>query len=392
MKQEKWLTDAIHEGEISTGVLNIVHAPTGSGKTTWAFNYLERTVSAGNKAVYLIDTVNGRDQLLRRDDTIHFNQEWKSDVLQDAQLFGEKRIVAMTYAKFGCLADEEPDFGLNFDVIICDEIHSLPRFSAFLNKNPADRPVHEIAKKQLERIIQKNRVRVIGLSATPDRAVRDMRCPTKRIPVDEDVRQLLTKEIRYYSGSWEQIIREQSPDSVGIAYVAHIRQMKQMQEVAERAGLRPIAIWSKNNTEHPMTEEQQEAREYIIANSRIPPQYNLLIINASSETSINIYGKVDYMLIHSQEEEPRVQVRGRYRNDLEMLYLMDYNAAVNVPNEFMGRRLFSEDKESLCQCLKVKNKNGNLMHWTKLKERLIESGYAITEGRQQNYRYAIITY
>ncbi len=340
----------------------------------------------------MIDTVNGRDQLLRRPDTIYFSTEWKRNVLQDIELFGEKHIVVMTYAKFGSLVAEDSNFGKNFDVIICDEIHSLPRFSCFLSRNPTDTPLHKIAKEQLERIVQKNRVRVIGLSATPDRAVRDMRCPTKQIPVDADVRQWTTQETKYYSGGWEQIIRQQSPDSIGIAYVAHISQMKQMQEAAERAGLHPIAVWSKHNAAHPMTADQLLAREYLIAKSQIPPQYNLLIINASSETSININGRVDYMLIHSQEEEPRVQVRGRYRNDLERLYLLDNTAAVSVPSDFMGRKLFKADKDALCDLMKVKNQKGTVLRWPSLKERLIDSGYGITEARHQNLRYAIIAY
>ena len=32
----KWLSQAVHMDEIIPGAMNLVHAPVGSGKTTWA--------------------------------------------------------------------------------------------------------------------------------------------------------------------------------------------------------------------------------------------------------------------------------------------------------------------------------------------------------------------
>lgn len=32
----KWLSQAVHMDEIIPGTMNLVHAPVGSGKTTWA--------------------------------------------------------------------------------------------------------------------------------------------------------------------------------------------------------------------------------------------------------------------------------------------------------------------------------------------------------------------
>lgn len=59
MKGTKYLSDAIHMNDIYSGMLNLVTAPVGCGKTYWALNVLSKTVSRPYKMVYLIDTVNG---------------------------------------------------------------------------------------------------------------------------------------------------------------------------------------------------------------------------------------------------------------------------------------------------------------------------------------------
>ena len=66
-----------------------------------------------------------------------------------------------------------------------------------------------------------------------------------------------------------------------------------------------------------MTEEQLRVRDYILDKEELPPEYGAVIINKSNETAINIRGRVDYIIVHSQEDDVREQVRGRYRGDLD---------------------------------------------------------------------------
>ena len=166
----KYLSEAIHAEEIKAGVLNLVCAPVGSGKTHWALNVLSQTVSKPYKMVYLIDTVNGKEQLLKNENTAYYRRDWIATVQNGDVWFGEaitgNKVVVMTYAKFGVLTKNYPDFGFSFELILCDEIHNLPRFSSFLSHNPNDTPYHKIAKERLENIINQGKVKVIGLSAT----------------------------------------------------------------------------------------------------------------------------------------------------------------------------------------------------------------------------------
>ena len=48
-----------------------------------------------------------------------------------------------------------------------------------------------------------------------------------------------------------------------------------------------------------MNEEQFKTRKYILENEVVTPDYDQLIFNASCETTINLYGKMDYMIVHS---------------------------------------------------------------------------------------------
>lgn len=123
----------------------------------------------------------------------------------------------------------------------------------------------------------------------------------------------------------------------------------------------------------------------------LPPQYDMVIINASSETSISIYGKVDYIIIHRSDKETQIQVRGRYRDTLQTLYLLNYDAPIKVPSEFMDRDLFTEEKSELCAILNIHDSNGRRVGWTTVKKKLVEAGYKVTERRYNSRRYAVIS-
>ena len=394
MKGTKYLSDAIHMNDIYSDMLNLVTAPVGCGKTYWALNVLSKTVSRPYKMVYLIDTVNGKEQLLKHPNTQFYNRDWCETVRNGSVWFGEaaatNRIVVMTYAKFGVLAQKYSDFGKSFEVILCDEIHNLPRFSSFISHNPNDTPYHKIAKQRLEEIVTNTKVKVIGLSATPIRAMCDMKCKSRLVKVDDDVRQFETDK-RFTYTNLEMLLQSLGLAERGLVYIGRIHQMKEFEEKARQRGISAISIWSINNQDHPMTEEQRRVRDYILTNAALPPEYDMFIINASSETSINIFGDLDYIVIHNQEEETQIQVRGRYRDDLDSLYLLNYACVPYVPAEFMGVKLFTEDKKRLCAFLSLRHKDGKKKAWTATKDALIEDGYTITEGRQDNKRFVIIT-
>ena len=74
---------------------------------------------------------------------------------------------------------------------------------------------------------------------------------------------------------------------------------------------------------------------------------DVLLINKSCETSVNIESHVDFMIIHSSDSDTQTQARGRYRNDLRQLYLYAdwalYEEKIEIPKDKMNVRLFKDD-------------------------------------------------
>ena len=109
--------------------------------------------------------------------------------------------------------------------------------------------------------------------------------------------------------------------TVGLCYISRIRAMIEFEKIAKGMGFSPVSIWSINNPDHHMSEAQLEARRSILEEWVIPSQYDLLIINSSSETSLKIKSHVDYVIVNSSNSDTQTQVRGRVNGDLQTLYL-----------------------------------------------------------------------
>ena len=194
----KYLSEAIDQNSFRSGCLNLVYAPVGCGKTYWALNCLAASMKDKNKMLYLIDTTNGRDKLLKREDTMFYTKSWRDHALLNLDSFGDTKVVVMTYAKFGMIVSEFPQFGNTFKYIICDELHNLPRFAEFRSEDPDDK-VHTYAWIKLTDIINSTKVIVIGLSATPERLIRSERFSINYIPVDKEIRHYEIEHTQYYS-------------------------------------------------------------------------------------------------------------------------------------------------------------------------------------------------
>ena len=73
-----------------------------------------------HKVVYLIDTMNGKEQLLRNYNARTIYRGWTGEIGEDdVFLVSDERIVIITYTKFGCLLQRNPDFHTHFDYESC---------------------------------------------------------------------------------------------------------------------------------------------------------------------------------------------------------------------------------------------------------------------------------
>lgn len=392
MTGTKYLSEVVKLDALQKDHLNIIKAPTGSGKTYFALTAIPAPPpDAVHKVVYLIDTINGREQILRNYKARSIYRYWDVEVDGEALSFDDdERIVVITYAKFGILLERYPDFHEHFEYIICDELHSLFKFATF-GPQPNS---HSIAKHGIERAVRNDHTKVIALSATPERIKREFDAPHCDVPVDDsDLIQYATHQTIPYT-NLEYLLTALDPSETGICYVSRIGTMKAIEADARDLGLNPICIWSIRNADHIMSEEQLNVRKHLLNNFEIPAEYHQLIINASSETSLKIKSHVDHVIVHSGDRETQIQVRGRVNSDLPCLYLPSNDpTALTVPEDFLNRPLFTADTRKLCEILNQRNECGRRYAWRNpLKNMLTEQGYCISETRINNKHCYIISH
>ena len=389
MKGTKYLSELVDCSALQKGQLNVIKAPTGSGKTYFALNYIPSlTNDALHNVVYLIDTINGKEQIVRNYKATSEYYGWSKEVELGGMWFEpDNRVVVITYAKFGVLVEQNIEFYKNFSYIICDEIHSLLRFQNY-SKKPN---YHSIARQVLEQAVKQKSGIVIALTATPDTIKNQFNAPSAEIVINQE--ELIQYDIKQVEGYTNPITVLSKVDvgTVGLCYFSRIHQMIEFEQEAKQMGFSPVSIWSINNKDHPMNDEQLETRRSILESWTIPPQYDLLIINSSSETSLKIKSKVDYVIVHSSNPDTQVQVRGRINSDLMTLYLpVEGVSEIVVPSEYLGKRLFQGDKQALAEALNLRNTNNRPYRWPTVKNLLIESDYSVIEARQGNLRYVVI--
>ena len=247
-----------------------------------------------------------------------------------------------------------------------------------------------IARDAICRAVWECNTLIVGMTATP-KALSKLNCRIYPIPIDESkLRRYESKEIIPYR-SLPQLIAQLPKGKRGALYITHVSQMERYEQIAIEAGMKPICIWSLNH-EKSMTQEQLAARDYILTNECVPPQYDLFIFNKSCETSINLRGHLDYMIVHSSEEDTRTQARGRYRDDLDVLYCWepDTEQDIVVPDDFLDVYIYKEDKTKLRAQIDMKDSKGHPMPYNQLFMLVEASGYQLEHGRKNNRPYIII--
>ena len=120
MRGTKYLSELVDCSALQEGKLNVIKAPTGSGKTVFALQHIPSLAEdAIHEVVYLIDTINGKEQIVRNYNAISEYHRWSQEVEEGGMWFDpQNEVVILTYAKFGYLITKYLDFYKKFRYII----------------------------------------------------------------------------------------------------------------------------------------------------------------------------------------------------------------------------------------------------------------------------------
>lgn len=406
---EAWIK---RDYKIVKKTINLIVAPAGSGKTYLIFNHLIHKYNL-KKTIYLCDTSNLKHAVIMDEEYKHLckmfsridgNSFW--DILNKS----DGKVTVMTYAQFAILLKSDPYIYDNIECVLCDEIHNLIKYR---NKfDNTDEQVYAVAINKL--IEMKTYADIVCLTATPN----VLRHTDMRKNHDFVEFNLTDNEIKFYKEGKREPFNQISNivnnlknycdfenNKKVMIYTDKIKTVNKLVEMCEGLGLKAIGLWSMNNENHKMNDEQKEVRNSILENGTIPVNVDVLIINASYETGINIKNKnVECVIINSTDQDTLVQARNRIRCDIPLLLYKDNSVVddtiIELNEKWLNKRLTKEEKEKICNELNLVNERGRGLKWTSIKKKLEENDYTIINksttvtdesGKREKQFYDVIT-
>ena len=317
----KYLSEVLDTTHFEKGYFNVIYAPCGSGKSTAAIKKIAPLASAPRKAIYLIDTRLGKDRLSHEEGLIAPCHFYSGSIANNDGFFeGDKKIAVTTYAQFGYWCTCYNNFAERFEYIICDEPHNLVLFSEMGNKYGQSGDIHKVARSAICDAVKRGNVMVVGISATP-KPLEKLDCELKDIPIDRSELHHYTEKTIIPYASINSILTQIPLGKRGGLYVKHVQPMLRFGDILRERGFNPLLLWSLSYEKKQMDAAQFAARQYIIEHEAVPDEYDVFLFNATAETSINIRSHMDFFIAHDTGETHITQSRGRYRGNLDTLYI-----------------------------------------------------------------------
>lgn len=404
-----YLGDVIDIHQFKRGQVNIIVAPCHSGKTTAAIKIFKEHKSLSPSGLFLIDTTAGRDSLLAHQPAQRTPYEMAEALnpYSHAPDAKQHRFITQSYYEFGMRIHASPEAYTNIDLIICDEVHNLVRFlnieKAQNERLGIDDLLLELGCGNQEYAYALNYLTekasskdpqdplVIFMTATPRSIyakLEEMNVPYAVFDYIGKVRSDKTTNILHYANFGALI---EKMDARAIIYTPSIKQIQKFSELADKHQHKIACLWSMHNSDFPMSKEQLAIREQILKTEYIPPEIDLLFINAAYETSINIRNE-DFktMIVHTGDTDAQTQARGRLRHDIDTLYLYDSNhehISEYFPEEYYGVPLSTADRKTVAQKMALTNSKSRPLEWPSIAQALKKCGMRIEHSRSNNRRY-----
>lgn len=400
LDEKKYLSEIIKEEKPEFSSNNLILAPVGSGKS-YLIEEILIPKNYKEDIIYLTSNTALKDSLCPQDNKIRKilaeNGESKGFYTSsNRSRFGDVpyKVHVMTYSEFGeKIHHPDPEFIKNVGLIFCDEIHSLPRYFEYDNSYKLGMALNWLLKKH-------EGIKIFYFTATEESIIELNNRKPGYLKYITKFDYLNNKNIvKYVANSTHYIshinqirahLRSKREafdyfNSKALAFTKLIADQEKIEKIAIEEGFRPITLWSVNNENKKMNEEQLRVREYVLSTGLIPQEYNLLIINGAMQEGWNLYDdKVSLAILNTTDITEQIQALGRIRKDIDIVIKKTDDAKlvknfIDVPSAYLNKPLLVEDKNDLCEELRLINSRGNLRKWTSIKKYIIDSGYVVKD-------------
>lgn len=398
LNRKRYLGEIIQEEKPKFGKSNLILAPVGSGKSY----LIEKQLIPKNfkgKALYLTSNTALKDSLCPDDNELRKKNASEGKSVRfftssNKSKFGDKpySVHVMTYYEFGTKVKMPHEtFTDDFEIIFCDEIHSLPKYLSYKNSFELGIALYWLTQERENKTIYYFTATKESIDELEKQTPGYFQKAKVFNYLDRpDIRRYIANST-YYINHISQLrphlrARLESFNYYGykaLAFTRLVGEQEKIKDIAELEGFKPIVLWSINRPEK-MNEEQLRVRDILLRTGFIPEPYNMLIINGSMQEGWNLYDdKVTLAILDTLDVTEQVQALGRIRHDVDFLIkkTKDENAGkfIEIPDSYINTPLTSQDKVTLCEELYILDGKGRLRKWPTIRKYLIESDYEVED-------------
>ena len=400
LKKKLYLGEIIKKEKPTFGSNNMILSPVGSGKSHLIENMLIPK-DFKKKALYLTSNTALKDSVAPSDNEVRkkMAEQGKSRgfyTSANKSRYGDVpyKVHVMTYSEFGDKMLHTSDELLeDVEIVFCDEIHSLPIYFNYDNNYKLAIAMFWLLKKQ-------DGVTMYYFTATKDSiSLLEEKVPGRLDDIkildyidQPHIRKYVAKSTHYVSHIEQTRVylaaRKEAFDYYGykaLAFTRLITEQKKIEKIAKEEGFKPLVLWSVNNEDEKMTDEQLEARDVLLRTGLIPEPYNLLIINGSMQEGWNLFDEaVTLAILDTIDLTEQIQALGRIRKDIDLVVKKTKDKKllfknIIIPEKYLNKDLNTEDKENLSIELNILNDKGKLIKWTSIKKIITNLGYEIED-------------
>ncbi len=396
MTKGVYLSEATRDVSFELGKINLIIAPTGSGKTYYTIEKIQKELAA--KKLLLLSPFKANLNQLRKHkeyptDTqfLHSLNGFSAGYMPEQYPFG-----LMTIQKFFNYISNNPieEFSAwtSLDCVIIDEIDEIFKIQKYPNEKLLKNFINTIL------IECKNRY-IIAISATGEETIKN-KFKEKNINTiffNEKLKELTDETlVEFFVDALETIENCVNQGGRVLYYNQSVRKNLRLKDELFDKGISAEVLFSFNNTNYEMTDQALKISNQIAKEGTVP-NVNVLLINNANYRGLNILDEtIKYCIIHTTNHDTQIQVRGRLRfNNVKVFHLDpewkdNKESFKDIPEEFLNIKLDNKRKEDLAKATLLVSK-GKVISWRALKSLLINCGYKIEDKRSGNKYYSIIT-